>query len=106
MQISTNQSTTAMSMAITDVSASPPPPPPQRSAGGEAPVSHANAVQQLGQTLSNTVKDEIVVKAQELEESGASFEEVKSFVDNALEENGAKPSEGSARSGQFVDIFA
>jgi len=52
MQISTNQSTTAMSMAITDVSASPPPPPPQRSAGGEAPVSHANAVQQLGQTLS------------------------------------------------------
>ena len=95
-----------MAMAISDVSATPPPPPPQRSTGGEAPVSHANAVQQLGQTLSNTVKDQIVVKAQELEESGASFEEVQSYVDTALEENGSKAPEGEARIGQFVGMFA
>ena len=42
----------------------------------------------------------------ELEKSGASFEEIKSFVDSELEANGVDVSGGQQRSGQLVDMMS
>ena len=84
----------------------PAPPPPPSGGEGEGPVSQVIAIEQLGGTLSTDLKDSLMADAQVLEDSGASFEEVKSFVDSELESNGIDISPGPQRSGQFVDIMS
>ena len=80
--------------------------PPPSGGEGEGPVSQVIAIEQLGGTLSTDMKDSLMADAQVLEDSGASFEEVKSFVDSELESNGIDISPGPQRSGQFVDIMS
>ena len=80
----------------------PPPPPDGGSKGG--PPDHTTAVQSLGGNLTDGARDSLLAGVSELEESGASFEEIKSFVDSELESNGVDLS-GGQRSGQLVDMM-
>lgn len=102
MNVSVSADITAA--GVTQTQSRPPPPP---SGGrGEGPPSHATAIEKLGSSLSDDVKDSLLASVQELEESGASFEEIKSFVDNELEANGVDFSSRQSRSGQFIDIVS
>ena len=103
-----------ISISTTDLTATtiapdntrPSPPPPPSGGKGEGPVSHAIAIEQLGGTLSTDLKDSLMAQTQVMEDSGASFEDIKSFVDSELEANGVDISPGHQRSGQFVDIMS
>jgi hypothetical protein len=48
----------------------------------------------------------LLAGAAKLEASGASFEEIRSFVDGELEANGVDTSGGDQRSGQLVDMMS
>ena len=63
--------------------------------------SHENVISQFGQSLTEEQRASILKTISELQESGASFEEIKSVVDSFLEESGITlPSQrGSERSG-------
>lgn len=102
MSISSNMMAASTSQAQ---SASRPPPPP---GGGEkgGPPSHASAIQSLGSTLTQEVQDSLLAGVTELEESGASFDEIKSYVDSELEANGVDISGGQQRSGHLLDIMS
>ena len=56
-----------------------------------APPSHKNVISQFGQSLTEEQRTSILAKVSELQESGASFEEIKGVVDSFLEENGITP---------------
>lgn len=81
-------------------------PPPPGGGGRSGPPDHAAAIEKLGSTLTNEAKDSLLAGVEKLEESGASFEEIKSFVDGELEANGIDTSGASRRSGQVVDIMS
>ena len=101
-----NMSTSPDVMSATiSLPGSLPPPPPERGIKGELPDA-VSAVEQLGNTLTDGVKDSLYAGIQELEESGASFEEIKSFVDSELKANGVDLSGGHQRSGQLVDLMS
>lgn len=93
-------------MSITDPSANSGPPPIRPATGGEGPAVHPSAIEQSGKPLSDDVKDEILARAQQLQDTGTSFEEVKGFVDSELEDHGMQLPEGSSRSGQFIDTYS
>ncbi len=82
-----------------------PPPPPERGAKGELPDT-VSAIGKTGSTLTADVKDSLLAGVVELEQSGASLEEVTSFVDSTLEANGVEDSGGYQRSGQLVDMMS
>ncbi len=73
------------------------PPPGEGGLGGSP--DHASA-----STLTDEVKDSLLAGVVELGESGASSEEIKSFVDSELEANGVDASGGHQRSGQLVNM--
>ena len=50
--------------------------------------SHENVINQFGQNLTEEQRISILKTISELQESGASFEEIKGVVDSFLEENG------------------
>ena len=58
--------------------------------GGTHP-SHENVISKFGQSLTEEQRTSILTKVSELQESGASFEEIKGVVDSFLEENGITP---------------
>lgn len=101
LNISTDLTSATISQAQ---SQSRPPPPPGGGKGG--PPDHASAIESLGSTLTDEAKDSLYAGVAELEESGASFEEIKSFVDSELEANGVDVSGGQSRSGQLVDVMS
>ena len=104
MNISASTDLTATTIAPDNTRPLPPPPP---SGGkGEGPVSDAISIKQTDSTQSTDLKDSLMAQAKELEDSGASFEEILSFVDSELEANGVDVSSGNQRSGQFVDIMS
>ena len=74
--------------------ASRPPPPPD----------HSAALVSLGSMLTQDAQDAILTGAQELQSAGASFEEIKSFVDGQLEASGVDLSSEQQRSGQLINI--
>lgn len=82
-----------------------PPPPPGGDKQGEAP-SHANAIEKLGSSLSDEVRSAMLASVEQMEEDGASFEEIKSFVDSELEANGVDIPEEGPRRGQLVDLYS
>ena len=100
VSISTDLMATAMSL-------SPPQPqshassPPEGGEGG--PATYVSAMESSGGSISSSAKDTIYAGVEELEDSGASAEDIRAFVDNELEANGV---EGSSRSGQLVDMMA
>ena len=66
------------------------------------PPSHENVISQFGQSLTEEQRTSILKTISELQESGASFEEIKCAVDSFLEENVIElPSKG----GTFIDTI-
>ena len=59
--------------------------------GPGGPASHENVISQFGQSLTEEQRTSILKAISELQESGASFEEIKGAVDSFLEENGITP---------------
>ena len=96
MNMNISASTTSANVSQTQSAQRPPPPPP--------PPDHAAAISSLGSTLTEEVQDSILAGAKELEEAGATFEEIKSFVDGQLEANGVDLSSERQKSGQLVNI--
>ena len=70
--------------------------------GPGGPPNHENVIRQFGQNLTEEKRTSILKTISELQESGASFDEVKYTVDTFLEENGIElPSKG----GTFIDTI-
>ena len=70
--------------------------------GPGGPPSHKNVISQFGQSLTEEQRTSILKTISELQESGASFEEIKYAVDSFLEENVIElPSKG----GTFIDTI-
>ena len=97
-----NVSTDLISATITEQPSRPPRPEPETS----VPPPHTTAIESLGSSLSENTRDSIFTAAQELQQSGADFEEVKAFVNSELEANGVEIPDGGQRSGQLVDLFS
>ena len=51
------------------------------------PPSHENVISQFGKSLTEEQRTSILKTISELQESGASFEEIKGVVDSFLKEN-------------------
>ena len=75
-----------MDSSIQSIGASLRPNSGPKGPGG--PPSHENIISQFGQSLTEEQRTSILTKVSELQESGASFEEIKGVVDSFLEENG------------------
>ena len=89
-----------MDLSIPPIEASLRPNPAPKGPGG--PPSHPNVISQFGQSLTEKQRTSILKTISELQESGASFDEVKNTVDTFLEENGIElPSKG----GTFIDTI-
>lgn len=104
--MNTSISADLMSATISQAQSGSRPPPPPGGGDKGGPPDHASAIESLGSSLSDDVKDALFAGVEELEKSGASFEEIKSFVDNELEANGVDVSGGGQRSGQLVDVMS
>ncbi len=79
--------------------------PPQPS-GLAARPDQAEALIALGSMLTHEVQESILSGAKLLEETGATPEEIMSFVDGRLGDSGVDISDAQQRSGQFVDIVS
>ena len=62
---------------------------PPKGPGG--PPSHENVINQFGQSLTEEQRTSILKTISELQESGASFEEIKGVVDSFLGDHGIPP---------------
>ena len=80
--------------------------PPSITGDNHGPPDHATTVQSLGGTLSQDAKDALLAGVNQLEEAGAPFDTIKSYVDSKLEASGIDVSGGNHRSGQLVDIMS
>ena len=78
-----------MDLSIQSIGASLRPNSGPKGPGG--PPSHENVISQFGKSLTEEQRTSILAKISELQESGASFEEIKGVVDSFLEENGITP---------------
>ncbi len=76
--------------------------PPKGAGGppGGAKRSHADAIQTLGSELSEEVQAAMLESVEQLQEEGASFDDIKAFVDSELEANGVDVK----RPGQLVNV--
>ena len=70
--------------------------------GPGGPPSHKNVISQFGQSLTEEQRASILAKVSELQESGASFDEVKYTVDTFLKETGIEP---PSKGGIFIDTI-
>jgi len=70
------------------------------------PPPHTTAVESLGRSLAESTRDSLLASAQELQQSGADFEEGRSFVSTELEASGVDLQAGEQSSGQLVDMYA
>ena len=59
--------------------------------GPGGPPSHENVIRQFGQNLTEEKRTSILKTISELQESGASFEEIKGVVDSFLGDHGITP---------------
>lgn len=89
------------SVVQTQQQSSPPQP-----TGLAAQPNQAEALIALGSMLTHEVQESILAGAKLLEETGATPEEIMSFVDGRLEDSGVDISDAQQRSGQFVDIVS
>jgi len=70
--------------------------------GPGGPPSHENAINQFSKNLTEEQRTSILKTISELQESEASFDEVKSTVETFLEENGIEP---PSKGGTFIDTI-
>lgn len=85
---------------------SQPRPATPADVGNGGPPDHATAIESPGSSLSDEAQAELLAKVNEMGSSGASFDDIKTFVDSELTSNGVDISSEGQRSGQFVDITA
>ncbi len=104
MTISLYADLTSASLSQTQSQSRPPPPP--GGGNGEGPPSHAQAIETMGSSLSTEVRDSLFAAVEEMQETGATFDEIKSFVDTEMEANGIDMSGGQNRSGQLINIMS
>ena len=78
-----------MDLSIPPIEASLRPNPAPKGPGD--PPSHANIISQFGQSLTEKQRTSILKTISELQESGASFEEIKGVVDSFLGDHGITP---------------
>lgn len=93
-----NVSTDLFSATMTEQPSHPPQPEAK-------PPTHATPIEALGSSLSENTRDSLLASAQELQQSGADFEEVQAFVSSELEANGVDLPAGGPRTGQLVNIY-
>ena len=70
--------------------------------GPGGPPSYENAINQFSKNLTEEQRTSIIKTISELQESEASFDEVKSTVETFLEENGIEP---PSKGGTFIDTI-
>jgi hypothetical protein len=83
-------------------SVSRPTPSP---GGNGGPPEHSSENETMGGALPSDVKQSLLTGSGELEASGASSEDIKSYVEGKMEANGVDGAGGSQRSGQLVDMM-
>lgn len=83
-----------------------PTRPPQPEERMPTPPPHTTAIESLGRSMAESTRDSLLASAQELQQSGADFEEVRSFVSTELEAISADVPAGGQSSGQLVDMYA
>lgn len=105
MNVAMDLTSSTISPINNQTQATPPPPPPSTSAASETSFSPP-AIEPRSGSLPDTAKEWIRAGARELENSGASAEEVQAFMVNEMEANGADISDSGQRSGQWIDIMA
>lgn len=89
-----------MDSSIQSIGASLRPNSASKGPGG--PPSHENVISQFGKSLTEEQRTSILKTISELQESGASFDEVKYTVDTFLEENGIEP---PSKGGTFINTI-
>lgn len=82
------------------------PVPVQPAGQGDSAHPHVEAMEKLGGSLSGNARDALFSGVQQLEESGATMEEIKAYVNSELESNGVNIPQGGSRSGHIVDIHS
>ena len=70
--------------------------------GPGGPPSHKNPINQFSKNLTEEQRTSILKTISELQESEASFDEVKATVETFLEENGTEP---PSKGGTFIDTI-
>jgi len=79
---------------------------PQSQALAPKPIPHRTAIESLGNAMTDSARDSLLASAQEFKQSGASFEEVKSFVNSKLDTSSANVSSNVQSTGNLVDMYA
>lgn len=82
-------------------SASRPPAP----TGLAAQPKQAEAIIALGSMLTQEAQESILTGAQQLQSTGATFEEIKSFVDEQMEASGVDIS-AAQQTGQLISVVS
>ncbi|MGQ7845143.1 hypothetical protein ACUNV4_11750 [Granulosicoccus sp. 3-233] len=103
MTVSLYADLTSASLSQTQSQSRPLPPP---GVGGDSPPSPASAVDNPGSALPPETRDSLFAAVGELQEAGATSDEIKSFVDSELEANGVDFTAGQNRSGQLINIMS
>ena len=91
------------------ISSTNPPPaiaPPRPDGETSSPVTQVVPIKQTANSLSDDDRGALLSAARDLQDSGADFEQVRSFVDSELESSGVNAQPGGERTGQMVDLFA
>lgn len=103
MNVSTSNDLTSTAMSLSHAQTSPPMPP---GGGDGGPSSRVPPMEALGGALSEDARSALFSGAGQLAESGASFDQIQSFIDSQIAASGDDSTEGSQRSGQLVDMMA
>ena len=103
MNVSTSNDLTSTAMSLSQAQTSPPMPP---SGGDGGPSSRVAPMEALGGALSEDARSALMAGTSQLAESGASFDEIQTFIDRQLAAGDGDSSAGSQRTGQLVDMLA
>ena len=103
VSFSTDLTTATITPDRSQSQSQPPPTPIPRTEGSPYQTS---AIEKSGSALSSDTNNSMRAGVRELQDSGASFESIKSFVDSDLEARGVDLSTPDQRSGHIVDIMS
>ena len=103
VSFSTDLTTATITPDRSQSQSQPPPTPIPRTEGSP---SQTSAIEKSGSALSSDTNNSMRAGVRELQDSGASFESIKSFVDSDLEARGVDLSTPDQRSGHIVDIMS
>ncbi len=75
------------------------------STGEAGPSSRAPPLEGLRNTFSDNARDSLFAKTKDMKDSGASDNDIKSFVEIELANNSRDSSDDAQRSGRLIDIL-